>query len=411
MKVVFLTWGETPRSYGVFGSQAIAQFVASKRQMGDGSEFSFISALPIVHSGFVREKLNFFKELTKVKHQLENIPFSIIPIYTTQNFVNSSKTTLGLMHIGAHWHLKRKLQSIKPDIVHCRSYHAAWAALSVRKKYKFNYKIVFDARALWPEEIALKKRWKVNDENYVFLKSLECELLLSSDATVAVSDPMTEHFLDLSNQRVETIYNSTSAKNLGNSVKGINKKNTTLCYVGALANNSWHEPILLLELYLKFRECVTNPRLLIVTTSSHKKLLKDFSVLSTEELTITSSKSIDELTRLLSTADYGALPYRKASVGYEELLAKAVLATKTVEYLASGLPVLVNKQCEGAASIITKYDLGIAYDPLNLAAIDAVALNKYKNDEISKNAKKLAHDLFDYEANAKRYCDLYTSLL
>ena len=31
MKVIYLTWGETPRSYGVFGSQVIRQFVETSK--------------------------------------------------------------------------------------------------------------------------------------------------------------------------------------------------------------------------------------------------------------------------------------------------------------------------------------------------------------------------------------------
>jgi glycosyltransferase involved in cell wall biosynthesis len=411
MKIIYLTWGETPRSYGIFGSQVIGQFVASKQLKADSAEFNFISAVPIVHSGFVREKLNYFNEIKKVRKLLNQIPFSIIPIYAPQNFVNSTKITFPLMHFGAHWHLGKKLQSLSPDIVHCRSYHAAWAALSVKEKLNLNYKIVFDARSLWPEEMALKKKWDINDKNFHFLKNIEEKLITESDVTVSVSEPMAEHYVNLGAKKVETICLSASVKKLDHQNNNQNKNTTTLCYIGALAKNSWHEPKYLVELYMKFRSCVANPNLIVVTTSNHKILRHDLSSIPADELNLTMSKTIEELAEILSHVDFGALPYRQANKGYEEIIAKTVLATKTVEYLSAGLPVLVNRQCEGAASLINKYDVGIAYDPLNLEAICQDNLNSYKNVKTTENAKKLAKDLFDYEANAERYCNLYDSLL
>jgi hypothetical protein len=156
MKIIYLTWGETPRSYGVFGSQVINQLVSNYKSNKD-SQFHLVSAVPLIHSGFVREKINYIDEIKKIKRSLGNISFSWIPIYATQNFINSNRFTFKLMHGLSHLHLLRKMKEIKPDIVHCRSYHAAWAAITIRDKYKLNYKVIFDGRDLWPEEMALKQ--------------------------------------------------------------------------------------------------------------------------------------------------------------------------------------------------------------------------------------------------------------
>jgi hypothetical protein len=59
MKVVYLTWVETHRSYGVFGSQVIGQFVETQK-LSPNDEFHFISAVPIIHSGLLRENGDIF---------------------------------------------------------------------------------------------------------------------------------------------------------------------------------------------------------------------------------------------------------------------------------------------------------------------------------------------------------------
>jgi hypothetical protein len=71
MKVAYLTWGETPCIYGVFGSQVIRQFDETKKLLPN-SEFHFISAVTIIHSGLLREKWRYFSELSMVKKNLSN---------------------------------------------------------------------------------------------------------------------------------------------------------------------------------------------------------------------------------------------------------------------------------------------------------------------------------------------------
>ncbi|NRB64995.1 MAG: hypothetical protein HRU40_18570, partial [Saprospiraceae bacterium] len=161
MKIMYLTWGETPRSYGVFNSQVISQFIETKKIMED-DEFYFLSALPIIHSGLIREKTSYFStEFKAVKNRLNKakVEFAAIPIYAPQNFVTSAKNTFKFMHFGALKHFLKILNKVQPDVIHCRSYHAAFAAINAREKYGLFYKVIFDVRGLWPEEVALKKGW------------------------------------------------------------------------------------------------------------------------------------------------------------------------------------------------------------------------------------------------------------
>ena len=407
MKIAYLTWGETPRSYGVFGSQVLGQFIETKKEMPN-DEFYFISAVPIIHSGLVREKLAYSKELKKIRKKLGIIKFLWIPIYTTQNFVNSNKLTFKLMHIIAHWYLKNHLKNIKPDIVHCRSYHAAWAALKVKEKYEFDYKIVFDGRGLWPEEIALKQNFSQDGKDYLFLKSIEKELLQKSDVCVAVSDTMMKHYEQLSARKIECIYLSASTDKLAPTTFTEKQKDEIIsfCYVGALSEDTWHQPAQLLSLYHHVRSIVQKTRLIIVTTSNHDAIQEYFREIPENEITLTSIKSVEELKSILEKADFGILSYFVPSTIREELLGSMVLAVKTAEYLAAGLPVLVNDACGGAAHIVNKNQLGIAYNPSTFSELTQesiqIFLSKDKN-QISNTAKSL----FDYQNNAMKYAEIY----
>ena len=408
MNIVYLTWGETPRSYGIFGSQVIGQFVATKKLMAD-SNFTLISAVPIIHSGLVREKLSYKSELNKVRELLGNIDFIRIPIYATQNFINSTRRTFKFMHLNAHAQLAKHLISVKADVVHCRSYHATYAALIVRSKYKLNYKVIFDARGLWPEEIALKKNLDENSEDYKFFKTLEKWLLDNSNAAVSVSDSMKIHYESMTKTQVKNIYLSAAAELFKpDIIKNSNHK--TLIYVGALSDDTWHKINGLFKLYAKFRLAWPETKLIIVTTSNHNKIREEFSQFADSEVQITSTKTAAELSNYLSIADFACLPYFSPSTSLEKIVSNSVLAVKTAEYLSAGLPVLCNMHCGGAAKLIEINNLGISYNPDTLEELSHNKLTEYLDSQVIFRAIDAAAKLFSYTSNADKYSHLYQSL-
>jgi hypothetical protein len=409
MKVVYLTWGETPRSYGVFGSQAIRQFIETQKLLPN-SEFHFISAVPIIHSGLLREKWRYFSELSMVKKKLGAVAFYWLPILTSQNFVNSSKATFNLMHGNAHWLLKNKLTKIAPEIVHCRSYHAAWAALTVRKKYGLNFKVIFDGRGPWPEEVAFKKNWSENSADYQFLKSIEKTLLFECDVSVSVSDTMHQHHVDLGVKKDQCIYLSADTNQLKVDLDQIQQnERIRFCYVGALSENSWHRPKDLVDLYRRLRTLYPKTQLTIVTTSSHNQFNAQFSEFPQEELVFTSTKTTLELKQVLEKQDFGICMLFAPINKLEKILARMVLGTKTAEYFSAGLPLICNAYCEGAAHLIERNQLGLAYFPEELELLTTEAVSRFLNTEAHQRCQSFALANFDYKVNAAKYQRLYFS--
>jgi len=412
MKVVYLTWGETPRSYGVYGSQVLNQFIETFKITED-SEFYFIAGVPIIHSGLVREKISYFDEITKVKKKLSGINFHWLTLFSSQNFVNSNKRTFVLLHFISHYLLKLKLSKIKPDIVHCRSYHAAWAALRVKEKYHLNYKVIFDGRGLWPEEIALKNNYADDTTNYRFLKSIESKNLIKADISVAVSAPMAKHYTELGAENVKTIFLSSATKMLKSSgceSVGNKKNELVFCYVGALSVDTWHKPNELLKLYNHLRHILPNTKLMIVTTSNHDAIRKCFSDIPDDEVLITQTKTVNELKEKLDKADIGLMSYFAPLTSREVTLGSSVLAVKTAEYLAAGLPMLVNSYCGGAAEIVSDHSVGIAYDPSTYQELTSESIKLLLSNTMREKMQNLAYDLFDYKQNAKRYKNMYLEL-
>ena len=113
----------------------------------------------------------------------------------------------------------------------------------------------------------------------------------------------------------------------------------------------------------------------------------------------------------MNQADIGIMSYFVPISEREKLLSKMVLAVKTVEYLAAGLPIIVNKYCGGAAYLIEKNKVGIAYDPKHLSELTEQSINFLLTSDIVSKSIKIAEDEFDYIVNAKKYAQIYTNLV
>lgn len=408
MKVIYLTWGETPRSHGIFTSQVINQFVETYRCADSNDKFYFVSGVPIIHSGLIREKFSYFNELKVIRELLSKIKFSFIPIFTTQNFIDSSRLTFDLMHNISHLFLKNIVKSINPDVMHCRSYHAAYAALTVKNKYKFKYKVIFDARGLWPEEVALKKNYSIDSSNYIFLKNIEKKLLEECDITIAVSDTMAEHYkkIGVKDLRINYLSTDTDKLNINRDLSLYENRSINFCYVGALTNTTWHT-IDELHSFYKYLRRICKSNLFIITTSNHQDIKNKFLEFE-NEIKVTSTKSIYELKNILKKIDIGLLTYRKENNFPENLIGETMLGTKTVEYICSGIPVLVNKLCGGASKIIKNNDFGLTYNPFTYEEINIVNINFLLDKKIDLEKGK---ELFDYKSNALKYYKIYKELL
>ena len=412
MNIMYLTWGETPRSFGVFGSQVIGQFVETMALLPD-SHSLFVSGVPLIHSGLVREKLRYVNELKKVKNKLYPMSFEWVTVLMAQNVVVPSRRTFDWIYAGAWNRLRTLIEQFEPDVVHCRSYHADWAALQARRRFGGRYRIVFDARGLFPEEVALKRRYHDQSPDYVYLKGVERDLLDGCDVTVAVSDTMSEHFRTLGARQVELVYLSASYARLRASRDrmGALRHRLEFCYVGALSEDTWHKPSSLVRIFARLKADFPDAKLTIVSTSSHRAIRQHFIQWPDADVEITSTKTSEELKRYLMRADIGLMSYFEPSTPREVMLADMVMAVKIAEYLCAGLPVIVNHYCGGAARVIAQHGLGVVYDPGQLAALDVNRIRQLveepgARDRISSTARQL----FDYTVHASQYADLYRRL-
>jgi glycosyltransferase involved in cell wall biosynthesis len=286
-------------------------------------------------------------------------------------------------------------------------------ALQARRRFGGRYRIVFDARGLFPEEVALKRRYLDQSSDYLYLKGVERALLDGCDVTVAVSDTMEAHFRSLGARHVELIYLSASYARLSTSrdSMGTPRQRLEFCYVGALSEDTWHKPSSLVRIFERLKAEFPDAKLTILSTSSHRAIRPHFIQWSDAEVEITSTKTNEELKRYLTRADFGLMSYFEPSTPREIMLADMVMAVKIAEYLCAGLPVIVNRYCGGAARVISQHALGLVYDPGQLAALDVNRIRQLLEEPGARDRiSSTACQLFDYTVHARQYADLYRRL-
>lgn len=412
MKIIYLTWGETPRSIGVFGSQVLGQFsaiIAAK----PSNEYHLVCGVPLVHSGLVREKWRYPSELRRCASLVKGASFFFLILYAPQNLIYSAELGFRLLHAFAHNKLRKIFEKIQPDIIHCRSYHAAWAALQVREKYRFSYKIIFDGRDLWPEVVALKSGWNSEDHRYKYLKLIEKTLLARCEASVSVSKPMEKQYVNLGSSQNRLINVSADTRNLHILDHEYKLSNyIRFCYVGALAEGSWHDTKSLVKLYRHLRSIISNTKLTIVTTSDHIKLKKTFSEFPDNEIIITSHRNSSQLKEILKSQDFGILSYFTPVSKLELTVSSVVLAVKVAEYLSAGLPIICNGYCTGTAELIKdENNLGIVYWPERISELTPDAIRQRIHQDVHAICRQYAVDNFDINNNAIKYQLLYSDLM
>lgn len=407
MNIIYLTWGETPRASGVYGTQVISQLEAIKKE-SKNIKIKLIAGIPIIHSGLIREKFSYKRVINLIQEKLEPNGFEKITINMPQNILNHPYL-FKFFHLLSNKILQKIINDIAPDIIHCRSYHATYAAVKARQRTNKNYKIIFDARGLWPEQYAvIKNDGKIN-KNYLYLKELELLLLKESDLIVSVSETMSDHYkkIGINPEKIKTIYTSSPINEMK---KPERKKNDSysFCYLGALDENGWHKPSSLAKLFTHILDISPKSTLKIITKSSYKKISIFFAENQLKHITFHTITDHKQLNEALNDIDIGILSYFTPKKNLEKIFASTVIAIKTGEYLSQGIPLLVNKYCGGAADYVERHSIGKSYDPDNLQEITGETFDLLINKNLSIKAIKFSNNDFSYNSNAQKYIGLYT---
>lgn len=410
---------------GIIETQVLNLLPEIKKKAKSDFKLYLMVVMPLIHlskSGLTLNPLRYRREIKLLKRRLlnHNIPLILIPAIIFRFGIHLSVPSLVLFSLFTLPRVIAVLRSRKFDIIHCRSYISALLGMA-SKKILGKGKIIFDLRGLYPEEGIIQGNWTKDSLSYLLWKRIERWLLKNSDAIISVSHSFTDYLKGITtNNRIVPIFFGVDTKKFA---LGRRRKNKTkhllglsgkilFAYNGSLG--SWHDPLLLAKIFIHISTVIPDSHLVVFTNYNKEKLIEIFGAqrIPPNRYGIIGLDP-SEVPLYLPACDFGIVPSRESSTKNPEI--NVVLATmigvKISEYLASGLPIIVNENVGGISSIMECTDIGVRFSIDDMANIAVKLLAIRKNYKIiSNNALSVAKEFFDFDLCVNNYCRLYRDL-
>jgi hypothetical protein len=421
-KVLYLTWGENIGFSGLFREQVVSTLINISR-LSKNVEIALLSGIPISRSLLYNNR-KYRDRLSEIKIELKKygIPFKYTLIPVLSNMFYSRIITIPFYYLSHITYLHKTIIGSKINVIHCRSYHAAFFAAILKHLYRLEYKIIFDTRGAFPEEGAYFKFYSKSSLSFKLWKYIENYLFDQSAAIVFVSKKFILATTPILHQKKSVIIPTSSPVELYCAEKSqelfrklsdkyrLNSENKILVYLGVIGNKSWYSITKLLEIYNEYAKKYHNSNLLIISKSKLENvhnIAKIFANIDPSRIILAESNLAIEISHLLSLSHMGVYPTRSPSNVIEKRLIDVLIAAKTGEYLSSGLPIIVPNTASTLASLVTENNMGVAFSSIDdmqelLTQIDT------NYTEISRNCISYSKKTFSNLIISKKYIQLYT---
>jgi glycosyltransferase involved in cell wall biosynthesis len=308
----------------------------------------------------------------------------------------------------------------KIELVHARSHIPATIALALKKR--FHLKMIFDVRGLMAEEYLDAGHWRERSIPFRLSKRMERRALAASDGVVTLTHaiwPIMKEWDGLRGRDVvhEVVPCCVDLEKFGFDLETRRARRAelnlrdrfTLVYSGSIGG--WYLMDEMADFFLALRKHRPDAHFLWLTQGNRSLVdnLMSKRGIGQEHYTVRATASGD-VPAYLSASDLGIAFYKPA---FSRLATSPV---KITEYLACGLPIVLNKGIGDSAALITEERLGALVNDFttdNYQSAANVVLKMLDDvDEVRSRARHAAEKLFDVRTiGLQRYADLYERVL
>ena len=307
----------------------------------------------------------------------------------------------------------RLVRRNKIELVHARSHIPATIALALKRK--FGIKMIFDVRGLMAEEYVDAKHWPEGGLRYRITKTTERRIFKATDAVVTLTERIWPIIREWDGLRGRDVHHAVvpccvdlslfkfdeqerarlrSELNLG--------ERLTLVYSGSL--DGWYLTEEMADFFASMVRKRNDAHLLWLTMGSRERVRQLMSArgISEENFSI-HSVAPKEMPSYLAAGDVGISFIKRC---FSKL---ASSPTKNGEYLACGLPIVINSGIGDSDALSA-----ILIEDFNDRDFEAAwtAIETAVNDpNVRMKARAVAEEVFDLETvGAERYARLYKSV-
>lgn len=312
----------------------------------------------------------------------------------------------------------RLVRDDKIEMVHARAHIPAVIALALKRR--FGVKMIFDVRGLMAEEYVDANHWREGGIPYRLTKAMERRALRAADGVVTLTEkiwPKIRDWKGLKDREVthEVVPCCTDLNLFRFSRTDRDRVRAelqlqdrfVLVYSGSIGG--WYLTDKLADFFVALLKRKPNGHFLWLTGGSQslvEKLMSDRAI-SPEQFTVRSVAPA-EVSAYLSAADVGLAFYKPT---FSRLATSPV---KVSEYLAVGLPVIINAGVGDSDELVKSQKVGAVVADFNeseygqaLTTIESLAAG-----EIRAQARTVAENFFDVRRQGlERYARLYEKVL
>ncbi len=305
------------------------------------------------------------------------------------------------------------------EMVHARAHIPATIALALKRR--FGIPMIFDLRGLMAEEYVDAEHWREGGVPYRLTKAAERRILASTDAIVTLTERIWPIIREWQGLRGRTVHHEVIPCCVDLSLFKFSEEERarrraelglgdrfTMVYSGSL--DGWYLTEKMSDFFASFQRRNRSAHLLWLTTGSHDRVRElmrsrgvesgNFSVLSIASAAVPS---------YLAAADAG-LAFIKRCVSKV-----ASSPTKNGEYLACGLPLVINAGVGDSDVLINDWKAGVLIENFTeeeYAEAGREIAAMAARPEVRKSARSVAEQLFDLNAiGTERYASLYERVL
>lgn len=302
------------------------------------------------------------------------------------------------------------------EIVHARSYVPALIAFCLKRIA--GGKVLFDMRGFWADEKVDGGQWTKDSRIYALTKRCEKVFFESADAIVSLTAAGVEAIPELGcwvppQTPILVIPTCTDLERFFPGPKdplllarlGLDGHRVIGC-VGTMHNWYLRQPMLAYLAYLMSQD--DKLKALIVTRDDHAQLRAD---------AVTAGVPLDRL--VLTEAAFPAMPayIRLMDVGLFFIRVcfskRGSAATKLGEFLACGVPVIINDGVGDSGDIVRSHRVGVVLSDTSPGEFERAYHEAHKllaEPDVATRCREVAVRYFDVDAGARRYLELYRTL-
>jgi glycosyltransferase involved in cell wall biosynthesis len=306
------------------------------------------------------------------------------------------------------------------EMVHARAQIAATIALALKRR--LGVRMIFDIRGLMAEEYFDAGHWRKESIPYRLTKAMERRALAVADGVVTLTEriwPIIKEWEGLRGREIphEVVPCCTDLELFQFRQKDRDRRRTEMgisdrfvvVYSGSI--DGWYLTERMADFFAEFRQRRQDAHLLWLAPSGHGRIesLMQARQIAPENYTVRAVAPRD-VASYLSASDAG-LAFIKPC--FSKL---ASSPTKTAEYLACGLPLIINAGIGDSDALVTEENLGALVQDFNQREYEraAITIEGFARDaaQTRRRASEVAARIFNVRTvGVERYARLYERVL